>query len=55
MELIGEYKKTDFKISEGKYATVYTGFDKNQKSVAIKEVIQSEFTPNTLTQDSQLI
>lgn len=29
MEYIGEYKKTDFKISDGKYANVYTGFDKN--------------------------
>lgn len=41
MKKIGDFKVTDYKIYEGQFTNIYTGFNPQGNNVAIKEVKQS--------------
>lgn len=55
MKKIGNYKMTDYKISAGQYANIYTGVDSNKKMVAIKEIRQSEFSEYKISKENPVL
>ena len=55
MKKIGNYKMTEYKISAGRYANIYTGVDLNKKMVAIKEIRQSEFSGYKISKENPVL